>query len=158
MAFSCLSCPGNETENFNCVTVASVDFIKRPLADILFSQITPVNLFHEIDKCSTLFSGKYKLRKDQLKICYLQPPALPDTRRFDVTLLYTLIRNLCPLLKPTQGWGNTPKSADIQTGDDVERFRLFRNSYHAHANSSTISDTKFGVIWNDLKSVINRIQ
>lgn len=155
MAFSCQR---NETENFNCVKVASVDLIKLPLADILFSQISPVNLFHEIGKCSTLFSGKCKLRTDQLSTCYLQPPALPDSSRFDVTLLYTLIRNLCPSLKPTQGWGNNPKSADIQIGDDVERLRLFRNNYYAHANSSTISDTEFGVIWKDLKYVINRIQ
>lgn len=155
MAFSC---PKNETENFNCVKVASVDLIKRPLADILFSQITPVNLFHEIDKCSTLFSGKYKLRKDQLNICYIPPPTLPDYGRFDVTLLYTLIRNLCSSLKPTQGWGIDPKSADIQIGDDVERLRHFRNNYFAHANSSKISDTEFGGIWRNLKSAINRIQ
>lgn len=103
-------------------------------------------------------SGKYKLRKDQLNICYIHPPTLPDYGRFDVTLLYTLIRNLCSSLKPTQGWGIDPKSADIQIGDDVERLRHFRNNYYAHANSSKISDTEFGGIWRNLKSAINRIQ
>lgn len=155
MAFSS---PIKETENFNCVKIASVDIIKRPLADILFSQITPANLFHEINKHSTLLSGKNKLRRNQLNICYLHPPTLPDYGIFDVTLLYTLIRNLCPSLKPTQGWGIDPKSADIQIGDDVERLRHFRNNYYAHANSSKISNTEFGGIWRNLKSVINRIQ
>lgn len=156
MAFSC---PRNETENFNCVKVASVDLIKRILVDILSAKIKPADLFREIDKCSTLFSGKYKLRKDQLNICYVHPPTVPDYGRFDVTLLYTLIRNLCSSLKPpTQGWGNNPKSADILISDDVERLRLFRNNYFAHANSSKISDTEFGGIWRNLKSVINRIQ
>lgn len=149
------SCLRSEKENFNCVTVASVDLINGPLADILLSQITPMNLFHEIQKCSTLLHGKSKLRSDQLKICKIQPP---DYGSFDVTLLYTLIRNLCPLPKPTQGWGVDPKSADIRIADDVERLRLFRNNYFAHAKAAKISDTDFRVIWTDLKSVINRIQ
>lgn len=155
MAFSCLT---NETENFNCVAIASVDLIRFPLADILFSQIKPIDLFKAIDTCPTLLTGKNKLRSAQLKVCYLQPPALPDYGRFDVTLLYTLIRNLCSSLKPTKGWGIDPERADIRIGDDIERLRLFRNTYYAHASTAGISNTEFEDIWNDLKLVIKRIQ
>lgn len=155
MAFSCLT---NETENFNCVAVASVDLIKFPLADILVSQIKPIDLFNAINTCPTLLSGKYKLRSEQLKVCYLQPPALPSYIKFDVTLLYTLIRNLCSSLKPTKGWGIDPASADIRIGDDIERLRLFRNNYYAHANTTAICNTEFEDIWNDLKLVLKRIQ
>lgn len=90
--------------------------------------------------------------------CYLKPPAVPDYSKFDVTLLYTLIRNLCPLLRPTQGWGNEPQPKDTQLGDDIERLRLFRNNYYAHAVSKAISDIKFKILWQNLKTVINRIQ
>lgn len=155
MAFSP---PSNDQLNFECVTVASVNFIQLPLKDILESFIQPVDLFKEINSCPALLSGKYKLRQDQLNLCFLQPPALPDYNKFDVTLLYTLIRNLCPLLKPTKGWGKEPDDADIQTGDDIERLRLFRNNYYAHAISAAISDADFKDIWNDLNSVVNRIQ
>lgn len=155
MAFSPAS---NDQRNFECITVTSVDFIKLPLKDILESHIKPVDLFKGINSCPTLLSGKYKLRQDQLKLCFLQPPAIPDYSKFDVTLLYTLIRNLCPSLKPTKGWGKDPDDADIQIGDDIERLRLFRNNYHAHADSAAISDTDFKVIWKNLNSVVNRIQ
>lgn len=152
------SCSSNDQQNFECVTIASVDFIKLPLKDILESRIKPVDLFKEINSCPTLLSEKYKLRQDQLKVCFLQPPAEPDYRKFDVTLLYTLIRNLCPSLKPTKGWGKDPDDADIQIGDDIERLRLFRNNYHAHADSAAISDADFKDIWKNLNSVVNRIQ
>lgn len=152
------SCPSQDQQNFECVTIASVDFIKLPLKDILESRIQPVDLFKEINSCPALLSHKHKLRQDQLKLCFLQPPAEPDYRKFDVTLLYTLIRNLCPSVKPRKGWGTQPDDADIQTGDDIERLRLFRNNYYGHASSATISDVDFTKLWKDLKSVINRIQ
>lgn len=155
MAFSCLT---NETENFNCVAIASVDLIKFPLADILCSQIKPRDLFNAIHNCQNLLSGKYKLRSEQLKVCYLQQPEIPSYIRFDVTLLYTLIRNLCSSFKPTNGWGINPESADILIGDDIERLRLFRNNYYAHASTAEISNTEFEDIWNELKLTLKRIQ
>lgn len=155
MAFSS---PSNDQRNFECVTVASVDFIKLPLRDILESLIQPVDLFKGINSCSALLSGKFKLRQDQLKLCFIQPPAEPDYSKLDVTLLYTLIRNLCPSLKPTKGWGKDPDDADIQIGDDIERLRLFRNNYHVHADSAAISDAAFKDIWKNLKSVVHRLQ
>lgn len=154
MAFSP---PSNDQRNFECVTVASVDFIKLTLKDILESIIQPVDLEREINSCPALSSGKYKLRQDQLKLIH-KPKAIPDYSKFDVTLLYTLIRNLCSSLKPTKGWGKDPNDADIQIGDDIERLRLFRNNYHAHADSAAISDADFKDIWKNLKSVVNRIQ
>lgn len=143
-------CSSTEKRNFQCVTLASVDFIKLPLIDILDSQIKPVDLFNKIKSCSTL-----KLSQEQLQTCRISPP---DYNSFDVTLLYTLIRNLCSLPCPAQGWGKEPKATDTQMSDDVERLRLFRNNYHAHATSAEISENEFKDIWSNLKLVINRIQ
>lgn len=150
MATSSLS---NDKRNFQCVAVASVDLIKLPLRDILTCHIKPADLFQKIKSCSTL-----NLRKEQKTICQIPPPARPDYNSFDVTLLYTLIRNLCSLPSPAQGWGNEPTASDTQLSDDIERLRLFRNSYYAHANSAEISDSSFKDIWRNLRSAISRIQ
>lgn len=150
--------PLDDQRNFACVTIASVDLIKLPLIDILESRIKPVDLYKEINLHSNILSGKYKLSQDQLNLCFLQPPAKPDYSKFDVTLLYRLIRNLCPSLKPTKGWGTQPDDADIQIGDDIERLRLVRNNCYAHADSAAISDTDFKDIWKKLKSTIIRMQ
>lgn len=143
----------NDKRNFQCVTVASVDFIKLPLKDILKSHIKPEDLFQKINVCSTL-----RLRPEQQKICLIQPPGVPDYNKFDITLLYTLIRNLCSLPCPARGWGNEPKALDTQLSDDIERLRLFRNNYYAHAEFASISDKVFDDVWRNLKLAINRIQ
>lgn len=144
-------CSSNDKCNFQWVTVASVDLIKLPLRDILASHIKPVDLFKKIQSCSTL-----KLLPDQRKFCVIQPPGLPDYNTFDFTLLYTLIRNLCCLPKPAQGWGKEPKVTDTEISDDIERLRLFRNNYYAHANSASISDDVFQDVWKNLRLAIER--
>lgn len=145
-------------QNFTCFTKACIDFIKLPLIDIFTDCVKPVDLYVKIKCSSTLMYGKNKLRPDQLKLCFFPLPLLPDYSKFDVTLLYTLIRNLCPSLKPTQGWGLEPNDTDTKIGDDIERLRLLRNNIYAHADSTEISDGDFNNLWNDLQSVIQRIE
>lgn len=140
--------------NFQCVTVAIVELIPLPLRDILARHINPANLYNKIESNSSL---KNQLQH-QLKICYLQPPDMPDYNKFDVSLLYKLIRNLCDLPSPSQGWGNEPKSSDTQLSDDIERLRLFRNNYYGHVDSAEISDVLFNEIWMNLKCVLKRIR
>lgn len=140
-----------DQQNFIWISIACVDFLKLPLKDILSNQIKPADLYQRIN-------GKGYLRKEQLNICFIPPPGEPDYNNFDVTLLYTLIRNLCSAsLSPTQGWGKVPDSSHTQIGDDIERLRLMRNTF-AHAKSAGIPDAEFQPLWNDLKSVIQRIQ
>lgn len=144
----------HDKRNFQWITVASVDLIKLPLIDILASYIKPVDLFLKIKSCSTL-----KLRPDQQKICLIQPPGIPDYNKFDVTLLYTLIRNLLVrcLPDPAQGWGKEPKPTDTDISDDIERLRLFRNNYYAHADSSSVPDIEFEDVWRNLRLAFKRI-
>lgn len=144
--------------NFTCFAIACVDIIKLPLIDILTDCIKPKELCNEIKKSSSLSTGKNKLLPDQLKKCSVLPPGQPIYKEFDVSLLYTLIRNLCSSFKPTQGWGTEPKTTDMQDGDDIERLRLFRNNYYGHADSTKLPDGDFENLWKELKSVIKRLQ
>lgn len=145
-----------DKHNFQCVTEASLELIKLPFKDILLSQIKPEDLFLKI-KSSSLLSGRNKLRSDQLNLCYFPPPVLPDYNKFDASLLYILIRNLCPGLQPTRGWGIEPSPNDTTIADDIERLRCFRNRSLAHSSTS-ISDDTFEDLWKTLKSVYNRLK
>lgn len=150
-----------DQQNFIWISIACVDFIKLPLKDILFNKIKPADLYQRIN--SSPKNRRDYLRKEQENKCFIPPPDQPDYNDFDVTLLYTLIRNLCsaslnlPSLNPTRGWGKDPDSTHTRIGDDIERLRLMRNKF-AHANSAGIPDAEFQALWNDLKSVIQRIQ
>lgn len=143
-------------ENFTCLAIVCVDLIKLPLLDILNNHVKPSDLYTELNS-STLISGN-KLRSHQKKLCYITPPGIPDYSKFDVSLLYTLIRNLCPSLKPTGRWGEEPADVHTQLGDDVERLRLFRNRVFAHANFAQTSDSDFQNYWPYIQNVITRIQ
>lgn len=144
-------------QNFTCFAKICVEFIKLPLIDILTDCVRPDDLYARIKGSPTLILGKNKLNKQQLTTCYFPLPLLPDYSKFDVTLLYTLIRNLCPSLAPTRGWGIEPNFMDTNIGDDIERLRLFRNNLYGHANSTEIPDNEFKKILSNLQSVIQRI-
>lgn len=145
----------NLQKNFTCLAIVCVDLIKLPLIDILENHIKPLDLYAKIS--SSNLKTDNELRPYQKKICYIKPPDIPDFSKFDVSLLYTLIRNLCPSLKPTGRWGEEPAAAHTQLGDDIERLRLFRNEQFAHANSAQTPDSEFQNHWTYIQTVMNRI-
>lgn len=145
-----------EEQKFTRVAIICVDFLQLPLIDILDHEIKPADLFNKISTCLKLANGK-GLQRGQQRICFLKPPNIPDYTKFDVTLLYKLLRNLCSSLTPQQDWGKEPKTIDILIVHDIERLRLFRNEI-AHAVSSEFTDDKFEQFWKKVESVIQRIQ
>lgn len=140
-----------DEQNFIRLVKISVDVFKLLLADILASELQPVDLYNKIQHSSILLSST------EMTICFLSPPAIPDYSNFDAWLLFKLIRNLCPSLAPTKGWGKDPGDTDTQIGDDIERLKLFRCKI-VHFESKKISDNDFEMILKDLKSVLQRIQ
>lgn len=146
-----------EEQNFIRFVKARDDVMTFPLRDILAWQINPKDLHHKIQSCSTLMNGDKKLDPYQVGMCLLRQTIRTDYSDFDVTLLYKLIRNLCPGLKPTKGWGSKPYVNDTKIGDDIERIRVLRNE-SGHLKSPLISDSEFQRCWTELKIVIERLQ
>lgn len=143
--------------NFARFSVVCVDIIKLPLKDILNIYIKPTDLEKNIKACPSLRMKECKLNTDQQRKCF-NSSNIPDYSKFDVALLYKLIRNLCPSLEPTNKWGQKPTVNDVCIGDDIERIRVLRNEYFAHTESAEISDDDFKKLWHDAKCVINRCQ
>lgn len=141
-----------EEQNFIRFVKARDDVMPLPLRDILHWQIKPKDLHQKIQSCLALTDGEKKLDSYQMN-----QTKLANYNNFDVTLLYKLIRNLCPGLKPTQGWGIRLNYNDTTIGDDIERIRVFRNEL-GHSKSSKIPDSEFTNRWIELKVVIERLQ
>lgn len=53
--------------------------------------------------------------------------------------------------------GEEPKTTDIEISDDIERLRLFRNNYYAHADSPSVPDIEFEDVWRNLRLAFKRI-
>lgn len=86
--------------NFAQMSIISVDILKQCLIDILGIHIKPTDLGKGIRLSPFLTAGKDKLNSEQKDLCCPSSSGVPDYSKFDVTLLYRLIRHLRPTLKP----------------------------------------------------------
>lgn len=135
----------NEKEDCFCLR-------KILLSEILNIHIPPTELRSKVESCQTLgLSLEEKLK-------YWHESSISASyENFDVELLYKLIKNLCPSLKPTKGWGEKPGAKDTKPGDDVERIIQFREELSKFVLTSKFDVSKYEDIWNELRSASMRM-
>ena len=100
-----------------------------------------------------------KLRPEQIVV--IKNANSRDYKDFDITLLYTLLRNVCQNIPPpSQRWGMStmPSSNEVTVGDDIERIRLLRNKVFGHISEAAISETEFKEHWSVMLGICTRIQ
>lgn len=145
-----------EQMNFAYVAIACVDVIKLPLIDILHSNIDPENLLSAIQQCTALMTGHYQLDPDQKAKCGFtspnQSPKTPDYSEFDVTLVSTLIQNLCPKLQPLS------RQQSTQLWKEIENIRRIKNRFLSHASIGKLDEPTFNDTLTSMKNVMNKIQ
>ncbi|KXJ09582.1 E3 ubiquitin-protein ligase DZIP3 [Exaiptasia diaphana] len=81
------------------------------------------------------------LRRDQWSKLYPSVDA-PTSASFDITLLSLLLRNICNLPTPANGWSNEPAATSISQEDDIVRVKLYRNKL-SHISERALSDADF---------------
>lgn len=133
--------------------------IKSLLSQILQYHIEPKELRDKVKSSQSLMSGKYSLHPEEKNKCFSESSDPPDYNEFDLELLYKLIKNLCPSLKPRRGWGEKPDATDTKLGDDVERLIHFRAELLEYANPSKFNSSKsmYEEIWREIEYASRRI-
>lgn len=146
--------------NFARFSIVCLEIIKLPLIDILNIFIKPKDLSTAIKANRYLLSGNVysNLNRHQQNKCLLCPNQLPNYSNFDISLLYKLIRYLCPQLKPNNNWGKTPTINDTDVGDDIERIRELRNKSFGHIESAKFKNNKFKRLWDHAKGILERLE
>lgn len=146
--------------NFARFSIVCLDILKLPLIDILNLFIKPTKLHINIRNCHDLINGNAntKLNRHQQKKCCLHSSQNPNYSKFDISLLYKLMRNLCPQLQPKNNWGNTPTQNDTGVGDDIERIRELRNKGFGHIESAKLKNRKFNGLWDYAKKILERLE
>ncbi|CAG2238023.1 unnamed protein product [Mytilus edulis] len=78
---------------------------------------------------------------------------------FDIPLIYTLVRNLNLVPRPTQGWDyrTAPCLTEVTPGDDIERIRKFRNET-LHRGNAQVTDTELSQIFTQFKEIAGRLE
>ncbi|KAL3856075.1 hypothetical protein ACJMK2_015271 [Sinanodonta woodiana] len=108
----------------------------------------------------TKTKGRPLLNKEQINLVFPDPlvQKTGTVDKFDLTLLYTLIRNVSSIQVPTQGWGNDPLSSDTNLGDSVERIRIYRNHIGGHSPDAKIDEKNFKDYWKKFEDVLHDIE
>ncbi|XP_062573211.1 uncharacterized protein LOC134235113, partial [Saccostrea cucullata] len=144
----------SDRTRFARLALIIVEELTPILRDVLEKEISPSVVFNRVKANTPLFKN---IRKDQLLI--IQNAHIDGYRDFDITLLYTLIRNLCSNIpSPTQGWGisNMPSVGETTLGDDIERIRLIKDKLYSHVSSACVSDTEFYEYWTVMYGLCQR--
>ncbi|XP_062597051.1 uncharacterized protein LOC134258501 [Saccostrea cucullata] len=123
--------------------------------DVLEMEVPPGLVYSKV-KASSIYK---KIRPEQeLRLIGAKTDGYKE---FDITLLYTLIRNICTTIpRPTKGWGGNsmPSVGETTIGDDVERIRLIRNNMFEHISSASTSQSEFDDTWQIITNVCQRLQ
>lgn len=131
--------------------------ITRLLSQILRYYIEPTELCGKVKLFQSLTSGKDGFNSEEKKKCCSGSSDQPNYDEFNVDLLYRLLKNLCPSLEPTKGWGKKPDSTDTKLGDDVERLIQFRDIHFEYADTTKFDPSNYEEIWSEIQSASERI-
>ena len=94
------------------------------------------------------------LHKFQWDLLFPPGGATPDSKTFDITLLFLLLTNICGLSPPLSGWHKPPPSSDTSLEANLTRIKLYRNELYGNVTSTGIQTAVFNVKWQEISAVL----
>ena len=145
---------GDRTRFFRLCLIL-IDELTQILQDLLHNEIPPTQIYKKVVERNFLD----KLRQEQVDV--VKNAKTRGYQDFDITLLYSLLRNVCQNIPPpSQRWGvsTMPSPNDVTVGDDIERIRLLRNKLFGHISKVAISESEFKKQSSIIPSICSRMQ
>ena len=81
---------------------------------------------------------------------------VPDSKNFDISLLYLLLRNICGFTKPQHPVWTKPGVRNTSVEANIARVRGYRN-YMIHDEAAGVDDATFQKYWADVTLVLKRL-
>ena len=100
-----------------------------------------------------LFKKKV-LRRRQWDLLFPSGGAAPDSSKFDITLLFLLLTEICGLTPPPLGWHTKPSTSDSSFEALLAHVKFFRNELYGHVCSIGIDTLTFSTLWKDISAVL----
>lgn len=125
------------------------------LQDILKKGIMPMAMSHNVKTFLSNLptSKKPPINKKQENLIYGG-----QYSRFDITLLYFLLRNICLISPHANLWGNDPSPLDRSLSANIERIRIIRNEYYGHVTHFSLSDSEFQQKWKKIHQIVKELE
>ncbi|CAH3024693.1 unnamed protein product, partial [Porites evermanni] len=94
------------------------------------------------------------LNRDQWYQLYPKDGSDPDPEKFDISLLFLLLTEICGLEPPRRtGWNNMPQAKDRSLSANLVRLKLFRNKL-LHRPNTHFETEEFLDLWKKLSGVL----
>ena len=135
-----------ETTNYSRLCRMLVDLGSCALRDCFDSIWTPPTLHRVLAANQPILQNLRSRRIINATQWEKLFPAIPtsvSSKNFDITLLMTLLRNICGLAPPMTGWDVLPAATDTSCEADIARVKYFRNVVYAHAEHASVDDSEF---------------
>ena len=89
----------------------------------------------------------------------LFPPGgvVPDSKTFDITLLFLLLTNICGLTPPPTGWHTKPPPCDNTLEANLTRVKFYRNVLLGHMTSTGINWPTFSALWHEVSTTLHSL-
>lgn len=143
-----------ETENMARISRLILGPCTDILRDILIKEISPSDLSQKV---RTLITNTPKtiprISNFHEKLVYGE-----DYSKFDITLLYFLLRRVCSITPHKNGWGNVPNPEDRSPAASIERIRMIRNESLAHISRFSLSNSEFDKKWEYISEVLHNLE
>ena len=146
-----------EKTNGNKLSRLLIDGGTTVLRNIFDSYHPPTNLAASLHaKYSILIDlwCKKVLKKSQWEKLFPPGGGHPNSKNFDITLLFILLRNICPLHPPLSGWDRMPPVSDTSFEANLARIKYYRNELYGHVTTTGIQTSVFDVKWREVSSVL----
>jgi hypothetical protein len=85
------------------------------------------------------------------------PSGNPDSKKFDITLLTILLRNICGLPSPAAGWNVMPPAGDSSISANILRIKMYRNEVYGHIPSAQYDDATFERLWQEISKPLVKL-
>jgi hypothetical protein len=100
--------------------------------------------------------GKRILTYPQWQVLFPSPGTCGKSESFDITLLFKLLREICGLSRPRNGWDNLPDDKDLSLSADLARIKYYRNKLCHAKEDMEVSDDDFKDHWQRIKDALLR--
>lgn len=142
------------TTNLACVACMILGPCTDVLCALLTKEVTPSALMHNV-KAFIANYPKHRpcpINKEQEKLVYGG-----NYSKFDITLLYELLRNVSTIPPHLNNWGNEPNQNDRSVSANIERIRLLRNMY-GYSSGTFLTDTTFNAKCQTIFTIIQELE
>ena len=117
----------------------------------------PANLAADLNANKSSLSillKKKVLHKPQWDKLFPPGGVAPDSKSFDITLLFLLLTNICGLSPPPSGWHIKPLPSDTSHEANLARVKFYRNVLYGHVTTTGVDATSFSALWTEISGVL----